>query len=209
MMQIGIYERESNIGEESIASLQQMCRFMNSEYIMIRPGQYKYEDLVQLSALIIPGTKNNVPPSYYNEEPCPDMDYSIDEYKYDSELLMAFVPLEKPILAICGGMQSVNVFFGGSLIQNIKEHNLPKFARHDIRVSPLSFLHEMNWERGVNSLHSQAVDIPGLGFTVAALHDMHGTIEAIERGNIICVQWHPELMNDFDFFRCWKNNYLT
>lgn len=59
----------------------------------------------------------------------------------------------------------------------------------------------------VNSYHGQNVDDVAPGFTVTA-RTKEGTIEAIEKGNIIGVQWHPEVDYEMDFFRTFVEEYL-
>lgn len=64
-----------------------------------------------------------------------------------------FSNANKPILGICGGLQSINVYFGGSLNQNIDNHNL-KDKLHKINVKENTFLHEIyNKTANVNSFH--------------------------------------------------------
>ena len=69
--------------------------------------------------LILSGTLNDIHPSYYGEEPAPGLKYEIDEYAGDRSLILAFSAENKPILGICGGLQSINVTFGGTLHQHI------------------------------------------------------------------------------------------
>lgn len=52
----------------------------------------------------------------------------------------------------------------------------------------------------VNSFHHQAVKTVANGFNIVAMSS-DGTIEAIEKDNILGVQWHPEMMNDIEFFK--------
>lgn len=67
--------------------------------------------------LILTGSNIDINPIYYGEE---DKKEKIDEYKTDKKLIDLFYKKNKPILGICGGMQSINVHFGGSLYQDIQ-----------------------------------------------------------------------------------------
>lgn len=150
--------------------------------------------------LIVTGTANDINPKYYHEEPLEGKNYDIDEFKLDKKAIQLFSDAGKPILGICGGLQSINVYFGGSLNQYIENHAL-KNELHDIEVKENSFLdktYNTNIIK-VNSLHHQSIKKVAAGFKITA-YAPDGTIEAIEKDNIIAVQWHPEMMNDLKFF---------
>jgi putative glutamine amidotransferase len=112
-----------------------------------------------------------------------------------------------PVLAICRGIQIVNVARGGTLVQHLptvtKEPHLvidrPHELVHAVRIDPDSELRYVLGadELRVNSLHHQAVDIVGDGLRAVAWAE-DGTIEAVEdqRSRIIGVQWHPEQISD-------------
>jgi len=135
-------------------------------------------------------------------------------------LVRAFVRANKPILGICRGMQVVNIALGGELIQDIPDllgipfstHNGDN-VWHDIFVRRGTWLHTLTGGRvNVNSFHHQAVNPVAPGFSVVAYTGP--VIEAIERGNILGVQFHPERMLDMgmlpffeDFiYRCSHKN---
>ena len=73
--------------------------------------------------LIVTGSCIDIPPHYYNEEPIPEKNYDIDEFKLDKAAIELFSSANKPILGICGGLQSINVCFGGSLDQKIENQS--------------------------------------------------------------------------------------
>ncbi len=108
-----------------------------------------------------------------------------------------------PILAICRGMQLLNVYLGGTLIQDLHEdgHHLQNDQRHDVHLESGSALHRLVHTRNATatSSHHQAVDELGEGLQVAARHE-DGIIEAIEwttpmrKPWLVAVQWHPEWM---------------
>lgn len=111
-----------------------------------------------------------------------------------------------PILGICRGFQILNVFFGGSLYQDIPaqygdmiRHTHVMTERealhHEISFSPDSYIGGLfGHERvSVNSRHHQGIRRLGEGLIVSAVAD-DGIIEAFEdlTGEIVAVQWHPE-----------------
>ncbi len=163
-----------------------------------------------MDALLLPGGFD-VNPSLYLEQKLPECEQlreDIDNEWYS--ILSEAVKRRLPILGICRGMQYLNIYFGGSLYQdmqyqekNTEQHVLThtqkcarKEASHKIRVLEGSLL--ASWllsagEHSVNSLHHQAVKQPGNHLEVSALAS-DGTVEAIENKErlILGVQWHPE-----------------
>lgn len=152
--------------------------------------------------LILPGSAVGVDPKYYNDVPFPGKKYKYDEYKLDKKIIDLFVKANKPIIGICGGLQTLNVYFGGDLNQNILNHKLYDNSEHIVKIDSDSFLNSVFKEKEieVNSYHRQAVRKLAPNFKVTAISD-DGIIEAIEDGNIIGVQWHPEILNDVQFFK--------
>ncbi|MCH5684410.1 gamma-glutamyl-gamma-aminobutyrate hydrolase family protein [Niabella sp. W65] len=121
--------------------------------------------------------------------------------------------LEIPVLGICRGMQLVNCFYGGTLVQDLDENN--SFHRitntndkmHSISVVPNSYMSEVVSGKyaAVNSAHHQAIDKIGDGLYITAFSE-EGVPEAMERANkeeapfLLCVQWHPERMFIFGLY---------
>ena len=128
-------------------------------------------------------------------------------------LLKAAVATNKPFLAICRGIQVMNVAFGGDLYTHIQDqvqkslkHDwIPKFPRdkiaHTVRLIPGSKLHRIfeTDEIRVNSLHHQGIKTVGEGLKATAFAP-DGLVEGLEvdgAGFALGVQWHPEcLPND-------------
>ena len=153
-------------------------------------------------ALILPGSAIGVDPKYYNDVPFPGKEYIYDEYKLDKKILDLFVKNNKPILGICGGLQTLNVYFGGDLNQNVLNHKLYDGSTHNIKISSNSFLNNVYKQEviEVNSYHRQAIRNLASNFKVTAVSE-DGIIEAIEDGNIIGVQYHPEKLDNIKFFK--------
>lgn len=99
-----------------------------------------------------------------------------------------------PVLAICRGMQLVNVACGGTLHLHLDAH--PSGRTHSVRIRPDSVLGRLYGTAAtVNSLHHQSVDRIGAGLSVTARSD-DGVVEAVELdgADVLGVQWHPEQM---------------
>ena len=161
--------------------------------------------------LILSGSNKNIYPEYYGQERMPEManTYTVDEYAKDVMLLKAFVKSGKPVLGICGGIQTLNVYFGGTLKQFVPDHNGVE-TNHMLHIEKDSFLYEVYNTDTIsgNSYHLQCSDVPAPGFRVTARAE-DGTVEGIEKDNIIGVQWHPEAMRDMTFFKKYVEKYLT
>lgn len=144
---------------------------------------------------------NDVDPKYYNEEI--DGSVGIDAERDENEiaLLSAYAKAGKPILGICRGHQLINIFFGGSLYQDIPERGLHGRGemgdgRHEVKAVADSIVGKLyGTEFSVNSAHHQAVKTLGEGLRASAIWGGK-YIEAIEHTSlpIFGVQWHPERM---------------
>ena len=153
----------------------------------------------------------DVDPAIYGEAPHPAYEPAEPgRDAFEIALAKAAVAADMPLLAICRGMQVLNVAMGGSLIQHIPsevagalDHAIrePRFhIAHEVWVSKGSLLwsimqDEIDGESlSVNSRHHQAVKRVAEGFEVTATAP-DGVIEAMESPGLrfcLAVQWHPE-----------------
>ncbi len=148
----------------------------------------------------------DIDPAFYGaekSEKCGEICASRDlsESFYVRAALTAAEGLELPIFGICRGIQALNVFTGGSLLQDISSEmalSVPHGgSRHEISVLPGSVLHGIvkSEKITVNSHHHQAVKhTSDIAFPTAFAPD--GVIEAMElkgRSNALAVQFHPEM----------------
>lgn len=113
-------------------------------------------------------------------------------------ILNAFILDKKPVLGICKGMQIINIYFGGDLIQhleNSKEHEyIGKDQVHETVAGKGSFLEKLYGERfAVNSAHHQGVDATGRGIEYIQFAP-DGVVEGLKHSYlpVFGVQWHPE-----------------
>ena len=160
-----------------------------------------------VSGLVLSGGED-VDPSRYGETPHPELGpVNCARDETELALLARARELGLPTLAICRGIQVVNVGLGGSLIQdlpsqrqNVSTHEVDdeRDTRvHGVRVDPASRLASIlgTHALAVNSIHHQAVDRLGEAMRVSARAD-DGTIEGVESHDpswwMVGVQWHPE-----------------
>ncbi len=133
-------------------------------------------------------------PKHYNEINSglsQGIDHAIDTI---DQQVVAYASKHKlPMLGICRGHQAINVFMGGSLYQDIKNHSGLTHKVKSIKNSVLALPDEFE----TNSWHHQAIKKTADGFKVIAVHE-DNTIEAMIHTSlpIISVQWHPEIMPD-------------
>jgi putative glutamine amidotransferase len=170
--------------------------------------------LALLDGLVVSGGDFDIPPELYGEArrdgcgpPKPG------RTRFEKELVEAALAGGVPVLAICGGMQLLNVVRGGSLHQDLRadagisghEQPAPKdVPTHLVKVASGTLLARLLGagvpEHRVNSTHHQAVKDPGIGVLVAATAP-DGVIEAIELPDLpfaMGVQWHPEAVLKHD-----------
>ena len=162
-----------------------------------------------LDGILLPGSDSDVDPLRYGREPHPQIG-DVHPIKDETDLLVlaGIEARATPLLAICFGVQILNVFRGGTLIQDVPsqhpnainhQQGAPR-DRHSHRVRLLedSMLGQLAGSESapVNSHHHQAIETLGREL-VATAWAADGLVEAVEdpRGDrfVLGVQWHPEL----------------
>ena len=190
------------------------------------PGEMK-SLIASCDGVLLPGSKADVNPARFHQPACPHSAAAdTRREEVDFILLDDAYARRKPVLGICYGLQSLNVFRHGSLIQHIPDF-LPESTRnrvdheagkkvsiaHTVEIAPESNLHGIvnNATREeaphtlvlpVNSSHHQSADAIGEGLHIVARCPDDGVIEAIEGTTsdhfVLAVQWHPERSVDQD-----------
>jgi gamma-glutamyl-gamma-aminobutyrate hydrolase PuuD len=159
-------------------------------------------DLLDGVALV--GGDDLHPRHWGGEEVHPKVTLSSDERsEFELELVRAAASRGVPLLAICLGFQTVNVAFGGSVVQHIEDGSHGRgdpegvvTVRHALEIEPGSRLHSIlgAGRVEVNSSHHQTLGRIGEGLAVTA-RAQDGVAEAIEGtgpGFLLAIQWHPE-----------------
>lgn len=166
------------------------------------------EQLNHVQGLILSGG-HDVDPRFYGEEPLQKIGATWPERDHFDMLLLKLAEENGiPVLGICRGAQIINVAHGGTLYQDLsyrKELTLkhmqghtPALPTHSMEVEADSKLAEIlgKTEFRVNSFHHQLIkDVAPDLKAVATAPD--GVVEGIEnkKGNVIAVQWHPEMLH--------------
>lgn len=178
------------------------------EPVIARPGglESHARRLDDVTGLMLTGGED-VDPSRYGEDVDPDagVQVNLERDAMEFQLLEEALERDMPVLAICRGMQLLNVSLGGKLIQHLDGHRGADMSTqpstfHRIYIAPGSKLAAVVGSGGtvrVNSIHHQGTKepqrAPGLLASAYALDD--GLIEALESPNhrwMIGVQFHPE-----------------
>lgn len=166
--------------------------------------------LAGVHGVLLPGSGYDVDPQRFGEVPIPECGPADPGRTAVDELLLqdAF-NLHKPILAICHGAQSLNVWRNGSLIQDLDtalktpvNHRPGRTVAeaHSVQIAPDSRLAKLllpgSEPPKVNSSHHQAIRQVGDNLLVSAVSPEDGVVEAVELDSpdqfVVAVQWHPE-----------------
>lgn len=180
---------------------------------LIPKPDYIADILADLDGILLPGSNTDVDPHYYGEEPHHKLGTVIPEKDETERLVIEEAERRNlPMLAICYGMQALNVVRGGTLIQDI-ESQLPGSIKHQqgmpatrdshgLKIAAGSFFSELPAIRDaerpirVNSSHHQAIGKVGKDLNAVAWSP-DGVIEGLQDTRtgrfVVGVQWHPEL----------------
>ncbi|HEX6251681.1 MAG TPA: gamma-glutamyl-gamma-aminobutyrate hydrolase family protein [Gemmatimonadaceae bacterium] len=168
-------------------------------------------ELMSLAGGLLLSGGGDLDPALYGEPLHPSANPpEADRDATELALIAAARERNTPVLAICRGIQAVNVALGGSLVQDIPSQ-LPSALAHNAEGQRAVRTHEVAVQPGsrlarilgatqiaVNSLHHQSVGrlAPGL---LATAHSPDGVVEGVEAQDdwwLVGVQWHPEEMSE-------------
>ena len=160
------------------------------------------DEAIKCDGLLLPGG-GDIDPVYYGEEMngSDEPDRELD--KAQREILDAVVKAKKPILGICRGMQLINIYFGGSLHQDLGTRDIHTRKNGNDSIHSVKSVEEGNlFEKfygktfNINSAHHQGTKKLGKGLK-EVLRSEDGVCEAVihEELPIIATQFHPERMS--------------
>ena len=163
-------------------------------------------DVVEhLDAVVLSGGAD-VDPALYGVDASADLgEVEPERDEWESALFRAARARHLPVLAICRGFQLVNVLHGGTLVQHVALRGGQGHPQWD--VDGRRTTHGLSVVAGtltasvvgdlvrVNSLHHQTVERVGADLIISAYAD-DGVVEGLETvdGEVLAVQWHPELL---------------
>jgi putative glutamine amidotransferase len=201
---------DRDYAERALPQYEVAVREAGGEPVRIELAQASAELIKQVEAcdaVLLPGSRADVDPQKYNAA-SHEKTAAADAKRnaMDELLLQDAYRQRKPVLAICYGLQTLNVYRSGSLVQHIESainHSagraVPK--AHTVKVDPGSRLGQIigaSSDRpiAVNSSHHQSADVAGDGLKVVARSPEDGIVEALEGTSpdhfVLAVQWHPE-----------------
>lgn len=197
--------------ERALPQYEEAVRLAGGEPVRIELQQTPTEIKKQVErcdAVLLPGSRADIDPHKYGAERHPKTNAADPRRDAADELLLQDAYAKhKPVLAICYGLQTLNVYRSGSLVQHIESQINHSAGRtvpqaHTVEIDPGSQLARiLGREKApavipVNSSHHQSADGVGTGLRVVARSPIDGVIEALEGtlpGHfVLAVQWHPE-----------------
>jgi putative glutamine amidotransferase len=204
----GDREDDREYAKRALPLYEEAVRGAGGEPVRIELNQTPAQVMKQIErcdAVLLPGSGADVDPQKYSADrhektaPADTKRDSVDEL-----LLQDAYKMHKPVLGICYGLQSLNVYRAGSLVQHIESainHSAGRAVAkaHTVKIEPESKLARIvgaSQPVSVNSSHHQSADKVGHGLRVVARSAEDGIIEALEGtapGHfVLAVQWHPE-----------------
>ena len=153
-----------------------------------------------VDALLVTGGWD-VEPHFYGQEPGEELEATepVRDH-FEAALIKESLSQGKKVLAVCRGIQILNVTLGGTLYQDLVAAG---FSEHSDEAREYEVSHNVVFQRGsvlaelmegatgVNTLHHQGIDELGEGLRAVA-HAPDGVVEAVEGEGIVGIQWHPE-----------------
>ena len=213
MVRIAIPEPTGSDAEYNGRSLPpylEALRAVGAEPIVIslaEPQQRVAALLSGVEGILLPGSRYDVDPQRYGEARQPECGEADPARTAVDELfLQEAFNLHKPVLAICHGAQTLNVWRNGTLIQDLRTAVNHRPGRSVAEAHPIQIASDSRLSRilppssasdpQVNSSHHQAIREPGDNLRAVAISPKDGVVEAVELDApdhfVLGVQWHPE-----------------
>ncbi|HRN75868.1 gamma-glutamyl-gamma-aminobutyrate hydrolase family protein [Ottowia sp.] len=184
-----------------------MIPFIDQRGIKLRKRPPLHDLVDNLDGLVLQGGID-ISPTTYGATPWQEKaEYDPIRDEYELDLLRGFIQADKPVLGICRGCQLLNVYFGGTLIQDIPTQWPGAILHNDVERYD-SLVHEVHFMPGsrlsdiygyeprrVTSIHHQCVDQLGRGLVLEARSPIDLVPEGIRHTDhafVMGVQWHPE-----------------
>jgi len=201
---------DRDYAERSLPQYEAAVRAAGGEPVRIELAQTPAEVMTQVEgcdAVLLPGSRADVDPQKYHAERHEKTAAADAKRDVVDELLLEDAYRQrKPVLAICYGLQTLNVYRSGSLVQHIESATNHSAGRavakaHVVEIDPGSRLGQIVGAHGahaipVNSSHHQSAEVAGDGLKVVARSPEDGIVEALEGTApdhfVLAVQWHPE-----------------
>ncbi|GAA0209791.1 gamma-glutamyl-gamma-aminobutyrate hydrolase family protein [Saccharothrix mutabilis subsp. mutabilis] len=164
---------------------------------VLLPPVGQWSDLSFLDGLVVAGGADVDPARYGAARDPRTGPAAVERDAAEFALVASALAADLPLLAVCRGMQVLNVVLGGTLVQHVDGHNVTPavFEKVDVAVSPGSLLSGVVGPAvSVLCHHHQAVDVVGEGLSVVG-RAPDGVVEAVElpdRRFVVGVQSHPE-----------------
>lgn len=196
-----------------------MARYLSRKGVMpiLIPdieGEQLTDFLAEMDGFVFQGG-SDIAPETYGEQPILDGKWKGDPHRdaYELRIMDYAVKNDKPVFAICRGFQLMNVYFGGTMYQDLQTQKPEVIKHRDAEVYD-RVKHEVVFTKGelldklyagienpvVNSVHHQGVKDLGKDLKVLAVSKDDTIIEALEytkapQGKVFGVQWHPEFFH--------------
>ncbi len=210
-MKIGI--TKNSLSDEKFSQYESwLLRFNPAiEFHVLTCEENQPDEVDTCDGVLLTGGADIHPASYRKPEAVSQTE-DADEQRDAFEFRVIEKSLKRPIplLGICRGLQSVNVFLGGTLHLDLETDGFSRHEetgghehRHGIVIEDHSMLKTLVGKTSgeVNSSHHQAADVLGKGLEAGATSD-DGVVESLEwkdrnrKPFLLLVQWHPERMKD-------------
>lgn len=205
-------------GERALPQYARAIELAGGEPVTIpldKPPAEVMKLIERCDGVLLPGSNADVDPAKYDAPRHPKTEAADPRRDTVDELLLQDAyNMHKPVLGICYGLQILNVYRSGTLIQHIESKINHEAGRtvpvaHTVEITPGSLLAEIVKSPDsnkitipTNSSHHQSADVIGDGLCTVARCPEDGIIEAVEGTTpdhfVLAVQWHPERSVDTD-----------